>query len=259
MTIHKHPPPRHSFVTAIKSEACFAFVIRSSRPTAISRRAGVPIKELQPKASNRAIATAVKVDEKTVRNENKSADTSADKTKKPESIQQQGADQSAPPAPAPSPPPRVISGAAAANLVHRREVGAAERKERIMVRPRPMDWGCHVFCGASGARVLAATAALEIVRLVRGELGPDPQHCPNSNAGRFRRRFSAHAFEQRLPDDGLDRRVDLRPTERIASLGALLAGTRQAGHYPFADEGAFKLGEHPEHLEHGAPGWRAGV
>jgi hypothetical protein len=70
----------------------------------------------------------VKLDEKTIRNEKKGADMSATGVGKSESFQQQGADQSAP---APSSPPRIISGAAAANLVHRREVGAAERKERV--------------------------------------------------------------------------------------------------------------------------------
>jgi hypothetical protein len=107
-----------------KSWTCSAFEILSSRSTAISRRAGVPIKELQPQASNRAIAKAVKLDEKTIRNEKKGADTSATGVGKSESFQQQGADQSAP---APSSPPPAISGDAAANLVHRREVGAAER------------------------------------------------------------------------------------------------------------------------------------
>jgi hypothetical protein len=80
------------------------------------------------KASNRAIATTLGVDEKTVRNDAR-AEKSAPAPKKPSDnnvAKSASAENSAPPAPAPS-----ISGAAAANLVHRREVGAAERKERV--------------------------------------------------------------------------------------------------------------------------------
>src|SRR5258706_2974576 len=92
-----------------------------------------------------------------------------------------------------------------------------------------------------------------------GELGFDPQHRSDAHPGGFRRRLGAHSLEQCLPDERLDRRIDLRSTERVTGLGALLAGPRQAGHHPLADQGALELREPPEHLEHGAPGWRRRV
>jgi N6-adenosine-specific RNA methylase IME4 len=92
------------------------------RPVAEARkRIAVRIKELQPTASNRAIATSLGVNEATVRRDTASfAAPQSEKTNENNNLKIGAAANDAP----------TISGTAAAKLVKRREIGGALRKQK---------------------------------------------------------------------------------------------------------------------------------
>jgi len=48
-------------------------------------------------------------------------------------------------------------------------------------------------------------------------------------------------------------------SDRLTAPGALRPRLGDASPDPLHDHGPLKLGEHPEHLEHGLAGWRAGI
>jgi N6-adenosine-specific RNA methylase IME4 len=104
------------------------------RPQAEARaRIAKRIKELEPKVSNRAIAKTLGVSHTQVATDiaGKKLPASPEKLSQNNAPKNDDGNLLPPTAPTPSSPPRAISGAAAANLVHRREVGAAERKQRV--------------------------------------------------------------------------------------------------------------------------------
>ena len=60
-------------------------------------------------------------------------------------------------------------------------------------------------------------------------------------------------------DGRTPRWMDCRPTDRLATLGALGLGPRHAGHHALADDRALELGKYAEHLKHRLAGRRRGV
>jgi hypothetical protein len=60
-------------------------------------------------------------------------------------------------------------------------------------------------------------------------------------------------------DGRAPRGMDCRPTDRLAALGTLGLSPRHAGQHALADDGAFELSKHAEHLKHGFACWRSRI